>query len=208
MTNVLFVKANSRPADQAVSVQLYNAFLEAYRAENPSDNITELDLFAENLPYYDTDKINGMFKLARGMELTADEKAATDLVTKYLNQFLEADKVVFAFPLWNFTIPAALHTYLDYLNQAGKTFSYTPEGPVGLLKDKKVTLLNARGGVYSEGPMEALEMSVKYVQAVLAFWGVEDVQTIVIEGHNQFPDRSAEIVQAGLDTAKEAALTF
>ncbi|MCP3763436.1 FMN-dependent NADH-azoreductase [Domibacillus sp. A3M-37] len=208
MTNVLFVKANSRPAEQAVSVQLYNAFLETYRAENPSDNITELDLFAENLPYYDTDKINGMFKLARGMELTAEEKAATDLVTKYLNQFLEADKVVFAFPLWNFTIPAALHTYLDYLNQAGKTFSYTPEGPVGLLKNKKVTLLNARGGVYSEGPMQSLEMAVNYVKAVMAFWGVEDVQTIVIEGHNQFPDRSAEIVQAGLDTAKEAALTF
>lgn len=208
MSKVLFIKANSRPADQAISVQLYNAFLESYRAENPQDAITELDLFEENLPYYDTDKINGMFKLARGMELTAEEKTATDLVTKYLNQFLEADKVVFAFPLWNFTIPAALHTYLDYLGQAGHTFKYTPEGPVGLLKDKKVTLLNARGGVYSEGPMAALEMSAKYVQALMAFWGVEDVQTIVIEGHNQFPDRSAEIVQEGIETAKEAALAF
>ncbi|WP_046176068.1 FMN-dependent NADH-azoreductase [Domibacillus indicus] len=208
MSNVLFVKANSRPADQAVSVQLYNAFLEAYRAENPSDTITELDLFAENLPYYDTDKINGMFKLARGMELTEDEKAAADLVAKYLNQFLKADKVVFAFPLWNFTVPAPLHTYLDYLGQAGQTFKYTAEGPVGLLKDKKVVLLNARGGVYSEGPAEAVEMSVKYVQTVMAFWGVEDVETIVIEGHNQFPDRSAEIIQEGLNRAKEAALTF
>lgn len=208
MTNVLFVKANSRPADQAVSVQLYNAFLEAYRAEHPADTITELDLFAENLPYYDNDKINGMFKLARGMELTEGEKAATGLVTKYLNQFLEADKVVFAFPLWNFTIPAVLHTYLDYLGQAGQTFKYTAEGPVGLLQDKKVMLLNARGGVYSEGPAADLEMSAKYVQTIMAFWGVEDVQTIVIEGHNQFPDRSAEIIADGIKLAAEAARTF
>jgi FMN-dependent NADH-azoreductase len=208
MANVLFVKANSRPAEQAVSVQLYDAFLESYKKENPADTITELDLFAENLPYYDTDKINGMFKLSKGMELSEEEKAATDLVNKYLNQFLEADKVVFAFPLWNFTIPAVLHTYLDYLNQAGKTFSYTAEGPVGLLKDKKVTLLNARGGVYSEGPMQSLEMAVNYVTNVLSFWGVEDVQTIVVEGHNQFPDRSQEIIEAGIKTAEEAVLSF
>ncbi|OLN21742.1 FMN-dependent NADH-azoreductase [Domibacillus antri] len=208
MSNVLFVKANSRPIDQSVSVQLYHAFLDSYKKENPSDTITELDLFAENLPYYDTDKINGMFKLSKGMELTEDEKAATDLVNKYLNQFLEADKVVIAFPLWNFTIPAVLHTYLDYLNQAGKTFSYTPEGPVGLLKDKKVILLNARGGVYSEGPMQSLEMAVNYVKAILSFWGVQDVQTVVVEGHNQFPDRSQEIIEAGVKTAEEAVLSF
>ncbi|OMP68407.1 FMN-dependent NADH-azoreductase [Domibacillus epiphyticus] len=208
MANVLFVKANSRPIEQAVSVQLYQAFLDSYKKENPSDTITELDLFAENLPYYDTDKINGMFKLSKGMELTEGEKAATDLVNKYLNQFLAADKVVIAFPLWNFTIPAVLHTYLDYLNQAGKTFSYTAEGPVGLLKDKKVILLNARGGVYSEGPMQSLEMAVNYVKAVLSFWGIQEVQTVVVEGHNQFPDRSKEIIDAGIKTAEEAVLNF
>ena len=113
MANVLFVKANSRPADQAVSVQLYDAFLQSYKETHKEDTITELDLFAENLPYLDNDKINGMFKLARGMELTDGEKAATDLVTKYLDQFLAADKVVFGFQLWNFTVPAVLHTYLD-----------------------------------------------------------------------------------------------
>ncbi|GAA3321407.1 hypothetical protein GCM10020331_037120 [Ectobacillus funiculus] len=63
-----------------------------------------------------------MFKLGKGLELTAEEQAAANLVNKYLNQFLAADKVVFAFPLWNFTVPAVLHTYLDYLSQAGKNF--------------------------------------------------------------------------------------
>ncbi|UTR13339.1 FMN-dependent NADH-azoreductase [Salipaludibacillus sp. LMS25] len=208
MANVLFIKANSRPADQAISVKLYNSFVESYKQAHPGDTITELDLFKENLPYYDTDKINGMFKLAQGMELTDAEKQATDLVTSYLNQFLEADKVVFAFPLWNFTVPAVLHTYMDYLAQAGKTFKYTEQGPVGLLTDKKVALLNARGGVYSEGPAAANEMAVKYITGMLQFWGVSNIQTVIVEGHNQFPDKAESIVEEGVQKAAELAKRF
>ncbi|MBT2757030.1 FMN-dependent NADH-azoreductase [Mesobacillus foraminis] len=208
MSNVLFIKANSRPIEQAVSVKLYYSFLESYKASHPEDTITELDLFEENLPYYDNDKINGMFKLSRGMELTPSEKEATDLVNKYLDQFLAADKIVLAFPLWNFTVPAVLHTYLDYLAQAGKTFRYTAEGPVGLLTDKKVALLNARGGVYSEGPAQASEMAVNFVRTMLGFWGVQDAATVIIEGHNQFPDQSEKIIADGLEKAAAIAKEF
>ncbi|MFC3883857.1 FMN-dependent NADH-azoreductase [Bacillus songklensis] len=208
MAKVLFIKANSRPIEQAVSVKLYEAFLNSYKESHPQDEIIELDLFKENLPYYDTDKINGMFKLGRGIELTQEEKEATDLVNKYLNQFLSADKVVFAFPLWNFTVPAVLHTYIDYLSQAGKTFRYTQEGPIGLLQDKKVALLNARGGIYSEGPAKSLEMAVNFVTAALGFWGVKDITTVIVEGHNQFPDKAEEIIGEGIKKAATVANTF
>ncbi|WP_413375034.1 FMN-dependent NADH-azoreductase [Alkalihalobacillus sp. 1P02AB] len=208
MTSVLFIKANSRPIEQSVSVQLYQSFLESYKESHPEDNVIELDIFKENLPYYDTDKINGMFKLAKNLELTPAEKKGTDLVNKYLNQFLEVDKIVFAFPLWNFTIPAALHTYLDYIGQVGKTFSYTAEGPVGLLSDKKVVLLNARGGIYSEGPAKSAEMSVNYLKTVLNFWGVQDIKTVIVEGHNQYPDKAKEIIKEGMNKAETVAQTF
>jgi FMN-dependent NADH-azoreductase len=208
MAKVLFIKANSRPIEQAVSVKLYYSFLESYKETHPQDEIIELDLFKEDLPYYDTDKINGMFKLGRGMELTTEEKQATDIVNKYLNQFLSADKVVFAFPLWNFTVPAVLHTYIDYLCQAGKTFSYTAEGPVGLLQEKKIALLNARGGVYSEGPAQSAEMAVNYVTNVLNFWGVKDITAVIVEGHNQFPDKAEEIIEEGIRRSATTATQF
>ncbi|MGM0788717.1 MAG: FMN-dependent NADH-azoreductase [Bacillota bacterium] len=208
MSNVLFIKANSRPADQAVSVQMYDAFLSSYKENHPEDTITELDLFEENLPYYDNLHITAMYKQGQGMELTAEEEAAAARVTKYLNQFIEADKAVFAFPLWNFTVPAVLHTYFDYLAQAGKTFKYTENGAAGLLTDKKVALLNARGGVYSEGPAAEVEMSEKYVSTLLAFFGVQDLTSIVIEGHNQFPDKAEEIIFEGLKQAADTAAKF
>lgn len=208
MSNVLFIKANSRPAEQSVSVKLYDTFIENYRAAHAEDTITELDLFEENLPYYDTDKINGMFKSANGMELTEAEQHAADLVVPYLDQFLAADKMVFVFPLWNFTVPAVLHTYFDYLAQAGKTFKYTPEGPVGLLKGKKAAIVNARGGVYSEGPAKSNEMAVNYVTNMLTFWGVEDIETVVVEGHNQFPDKADDIIADGLKETARLSHSF
>ncbi|MGG2016391.1 FMN-dependent NADH-azoreductase [Bacillus sp. S10(2024)] len=208
MTTVLFVKANNRPADQAVSVRLYEAFLASYKESHPNDTVVELNLYNEELPYVGVDMINGTFKASRGLELTEKEAKAVAVADKYLDQFLEADKVVFGFPLWNLTIPAVLHTYIDYLNRAGKTFKYTPEGPVGLIEDKKIALLNASGGVYSTGPKAEMEMAVKYVASMMSFFGVKDMEKIVIEGHNQFPDQAEEIIAAGLEKAVKVASTF
>ncbi|KOP67737.1 FMN-dependent NADH-azoreductase [Bacillus sp. FJAT-18019] len=208
MSNVLFVKANNRAIEQSVSVKMYHEFLESFKAAHPEDQITELDLFAENLPYYDSTAINGMFKAAKGFEATPEEQAAAANVTKYIDQFLAADKIVFAFPLWNMTVPAVLHTYIDYLNQAGRTFKYTPEGVVGLVTGKKVIILNARGGNYSEGPMAAAEMAVNFVMGNLRQWGVQDIETLIIEGHNQLPHEADTIISKGLELVKKAAASF
>lgn len=208
MSTILFVKANDRSIEQAVSVKLYHAFLDAYKESHPEDTIIELDLFQEELPYMNADMINGNYKAANGYDLTPAEKAASDVAAKYIDQFLAADKVVFGFPLWNFTIPAVLHSYIDYIFQAGKTFKYTEQGPVGLVTDKKVALINARGGIYSEGPAAAAEMSLNYVRNVLSFLGVKNFSTIIVEGHNQLSDQAASLIGQGINKAKEEALVF
>jgi FMN-dependent NADH-azoreductase len=208
MSKVLLIKANDRPIEQAVSVKLYQAFADSYKEAHPNDEVIELDLFAENLPYYGNDLITAMFKAGKGMELTAEEQKGAELVNKYLNQFLAADKVVFAFPMWNFTVPAVLHTYMDYLSQAGKTFSYTAQGPVGLAGGKKVALLSARGGVYSEGPAADFELANRYVKTILGFWGITTVEEVIVEGHAASPDKAGDIVQDGVEKAARLASTF
>lgn len=87
-------------------------------------------------------------------------------------------------------------------------FKYTAEGPVGLVGDKKVAILNARGGVYSVEPMASAEMSVKYVTNVLNFWGIKHPEVVIVEGHNASPDRAEEIVGAGVKLAAETAAKF
>lgn len=202
------VRANDRPSEQAVSVKMYQTFVQSYREAHPEDEIVELDLFAEQLPYYNAEAINSMYKKGQGLDLTEKEQQIANRIEAKLDQFLAADKVMFAFPLWNFTVPAVLHTYIDYLCQAGKTFRYTPEGPVGLLPDKKVALLVARGGIYSEGPAAKQEMAMHYMETIMRFFGVQDLTQLVIEGHNAFPDRGAEIIQEGLERVAKAAQLF
>jgi FMN-dependent NADH-azoreductase len=170
--------------------------------------VVELDLYRAQLPYMDAGMINGIFKSGRGMELTSQEKEVMDIVDHHLDQFLAADKVVMAFPLWNLTVPAVLHTYIDYLNRAGKTFRYTPEGPIGLVPDKKVALLNARGGIYSEGEAAASEMAVNFVLKNLQLFGITDITTVIVEGHNQFPDQKEKIIEEGIQQAIQAAKRF
>ncbi|MGG4201586.1 FMN-dependent NADH-azoreductase [Peribacillus frigoritolerans] len=208
MTKVLFVKVNDRPADQAISSKMYDTFLQTYKETHRTDEVTELDLFKEELPYYGNTAITGLYKRNQGLELTAEEEYAAKLVDQYLNQFMAMDKVVFAFPLWNSTVPAPLITYLSYLAQAGIMFNYTAEGPVGYAGDKKVMLLNARGSDYALEGMASAEMAVSLVKNIISLWGIKSPETVVIEGHNQYPDRSQKIIADGLENVAKAAEAF
>ncbi|SIG88418.1 FMN-dependent NADH-azoreductase 2 [Mycobacteroides abscessus subsp. abscessus] len=51
-------------------------------------------------------------------------------------------------------------------------------------------------------------MSEKYVSTLLAFFGVQDVTSIVTEGHNQFPDKAEEIISEGIKQAADTAAKF
>ena len=208
MTKVLFVKVNDRPAEQAISSKMYDTFLQTYKETHRADEVTELDLFKEELPYYGNTAITGLYKRNQGLELTAEEENAAKLVDQYLNQFMAMDKVVFAFPLWNSTVPAPLITYLSYLAQAGKMFNYTAEGPVGYAGDKKVMLLNARGSDYALEGMASAEMAVNLVKNIIGLWGINNPETVVIEGHNQYPDRTQKIIADGLENVAKAAEAF
>lgn len=110
--------------------------------------------------------------------------------------------------MWNFSFPPKLKAYIDTLCIAGKTFKYTEEGSVGLLKGKKALHIQARGGIYSEGPAKEMEFGDRYLRAVLAFVGITDVQTIAVEGMNAFPNEAESIKQQAIERAKEAAKQF
>ncbi|MFD2330770.1 FMN-dependent NADH-azoreductase [Cohnella sp. GCM10020058] len=207
MAKMLMVKANDRPADQSVSVRMYEAFLHAYQEAHPDDQVDVLDLYQAELPYYGDKAISGLRSIDQGAQLTPQEEEAARLVHRYLDQFLEADKVVFAFPLWNGTVPAPLITYVSYLSQVGKTFKFTSQGPVGLVEDKKVALLNARGGSYSTVETAPYEMAVTYMRNMIGLWGIRHPEVIVIEGHHHSGD-PMDIVDSGLRKTTELAIRF
>jgi FMN-dependent NADH-azoreductase len=162
-------------------------------------------------PYINTDVFNGWGKLQQGKafeELSNDEKDKVSRINELTDQFIAADKYVFVTPLWNFSFPPKVKAYIDNIAIAGKTFKYTEQGPVGLLTDKKAVHIQARGGVYSEGPAQDMEFGDRYLKAVLAFLGVPSVDSVIVEGMAQFPDKAEEIKQKAIENAKDVAKRF
>ena len=78
-----------------------------------------------------------------------------------VDELFAADVIVIAAPMINFTIPSNLKAWIDYVARAGRTFRYSEKGPEGLVKGKQVIIVAARGGVYSQGPVNALDLALR-----------------------------------------------
>ncbi|WP_460291941.1 AMP-binding protein, partial [Bacillus cereus] len=55
------------------------------------------------------------------------------------------------------------------------------------------------GKPYSYVETKIVNEAVKYVASMMGFFGATNMETVVIEGHNQFPDKAEEIITAGLE---------
>ena len=201
--NVLVVKANNRPASEAVSSKMYETFMENVEGIN----VSTYDVFAEDMPYLGQDLFNAFGKLESGEEMTDVEQRILAAKQKAMDALTEADVVVFAFPLWNLTIPAKLHTFIDYVYQAGYAFKYDENGQaIQLMTDKKFVVLNARGGIYSTPEAAPMEMAANYIKNVMSgVFGMQLVNEVIIEGHATAPDQADQIIADGLVKVAEVA---
>jgi FMN-dependent NADH-azoreductase len=211
MATVLYVTAHPHDDTQSYSMAVGKAFIESYREANPNDEVVHLDLYKENIPQIDVDVFSGWGKLRSGSsfdDLSSEEKSKVSRLGELTDQFVSADKYVFVTPLWNFSFPPVMKAYIDSICTAGKTFKYTEQGPVGLLTDKKALHIQARGGVYSEGPAAGMEMGHKYIGIIMQFFGIPSFEGLFVEGHNQYPDRAEQIKQEAIEKARQQAKNF
>lgn len=211
MAKILYITAHPHDEAQSFSMAAGKAFIDSYKESNPSDEIVHIDLYKEAIPHIDVDVFSGWGKLQTGNafdELSDEEKAKVSRLNELCEQFISGDKYVFVTPLWNFSFPPVMKAYIDSVCVAGKTFKYTEQGPVGLLTDKKALHIQARGGIYSEGPAADLEMGHRYLNVIMNFFGVPSFEGLFIEGHAAMPDKAEEIKANGIARAKDLAKTF
>lgn len=211
MTKVLYITAHPHDDTQSYSMAVGKAFIDTYKEKHTDHEVLHLDLYKEDIPQIDVDVFSGWGKLQSGKgfdELSSEEKAKVTRLGELCDQFISFDKYVFVTPLWNFSFPPVMKAYLDAVSVAGKTFRYTAEGPVGLLTDKKALHIQARGGIYSEGPAADLEMGHRYLSVIMQFYGVPSFEGLFVEGHNAMPDKAQEIKENAIARAKDLAHTF
>jgi FMN-dependent NADH-azoreductase len=139
--------------------------------------------------------------------LTAENKELLAKSDELLAELFAADEWVLGVPMWNFSIPSTLKMWIDLIARVGKTFAYGANGPEGLIKGKKATLLIATGGNYAAGqPAAGYNFVEPYLRAVLGFLGVTDVTVVTAGGTaalmNPATDRAAFL--APFDAAVDA----
>ena len=211
MAKVLYITANPKAVESSFSLRAGAAFLDAYKASNPGDEVIHFDVFAQPFQSIDGDVLAAYDALGSGKsfaDLSPVQQQKLGAMGTVVDQFMEADKYVFVTPLWDFSVPAPLKAYVDAICVAGKTFKYTATGPVGLLENKKALIIQASGGVWSQEPLASIEAGSRFLKNILGFLGVVDSQVLFVEGVAQDPANAENILAAAIEKGNEIASAF
>jgi FMN-dependent NADH-azoreductase len=186
---------------QSVSRRLSASIVERLVAATPYAAVVRRDLAADPLPYFDAATLGGLTVVPEPQRPEHAELARRD--RQVLDEFLAADVVVVGAPMYNFGVPAQLKTWIDYLSVAGVTFRYTPQGPVGLVGDKRVIVASSRGGHYGpESPAASMEHQESYLRTAFGFFGITDIPVIRAEGLALGAEQAQQAVAAALEAAQ------
>lgn len=196
MSNILLVTSSPRGA-ASYSTRIARTLAEKLASRGAGSTITVRDLTAQPLPH-----IDDTFAAARNTppeQLTPAQRSVLDLSDTLVRELSGADVIIIAAAMINFGIPSNLKAYIDHVLRPGVTFKYGEKGPEGLLRGKKVYLVLARGGVYSQGFMQSLNFQDPYLKAVLGFIGLADVEVIAAEGVAFGPEAAEKAVNTALE---------
>jgi len=210
MSKLLYIQASPR-GKRSKSIAVADAFVAAYKAKHPDDEVIVLKIFDDPMPAFDGLVVQAKYTILHGREHSKEELRVWSEVEKVIEQFKSADRYILAVPMWNFSIPYRLKQYIDILVQPGYTFSYNEtSGYQGLVRGKKMLVVYARGGEYAIGREgEAFDLQKKYIEMIFKFIGFEDIRSIVVEPTLMGgPDVAAAKVQDACDFAERLASEF
>lgn len=172
-TRLLFIECSPR-GDKATSSEFGRHLLSAIgRRIGPEVMVTERHLGLEALP-----PISAAY--AESLLLPAEQARARfqgqlAVSDELIGELEAADLLVIATPVHNFTVPAALKTWIDYVVRNDVTFKSTPEGKVGLLQDRPTLITVTSGGAMFRDPPVQPDFFRPYLSAVLGVIGLHDV---------------------------------
>lgn len=202
MSNILLVTSSPR-GGESVSTKVATDLATALAGRSGA-TVVSRDLGSNPIAHLDTVTTSAIRKAPA--DCTAEEAAAAEMSDKLVAELVAADEIVIATGLINFNIYSGLKSWIDNIARAGVTFRYTAEGPEGLVKDKKVYIVLAAAGVYSDGPAAPLNHAVPYLKTVLGFLGMTNVEVLYVEGLAFGPEAVAKALAHAQTRTQELAL--
>lgn len=165
--------------DNSQSTKLANHFVARFNDSNPNLQVTDRDLISQPIPHLDASIISAF--MSEEAQRTEDQSAIVSFSDLLIEEIKQADAIVLGLPMYNFGVPSQLKAYFDQLARAGVTFKYTESGPEGLLKDKPVYVIAARGGIHKGLSSDS---QTDFIKTMFEFLGLKNVSIIYAEGLN------------------------
>lgn len=197
--NVLVITSSARQSD-SVSRRFADEMLDEIRNQHEHVKVQQRDV-SSGLPFVDENWVNANF--TPDEQRTDEHKAALLFSDSLVDEIKDADIILIAAPIYNFSIPASLKAWIDQIARVGLTLKYTSDGPVGLLENKKAYIVFASGGTQIGSD---IDFASGYLRFILGFIGINDVSFISAERFDQNDEHATTNIRTQItELAQRAA---
>ncbi|AOM76167.1 FMN-dependent NADH-azoreductase [Pedobacter steynii] len=202
MKKILIINASVR-TERSYSRMLTQSFMDNWASRYPEDRFTFREIGLEVVPAINEKWIAGAF--LKPKDKNAENQAELQFSNELVQELKENDIYVIGTPMYNWSIPSGLKSYIDQVMRINETWKFRsgkPDGDyVGLLENKKMYILSSRGdtGYGQHEKNEHMNFQTSYLQFVFGMMGVNDVTTMSLDneefGGEIFEKSKQEIFQ-------------
>ncbi|WP_158790339.1 FMN-dependent NADH-azoreductase [Granulicella sp. L60] len=201
----LFHVVSSPRKERSASIEVANAFIDAWHGKHPSGVVETLNVWDAQLPDFNREALAAKYASLEGKQLTPEQEKAWRKIKDLANLFLRADLILFSVPMWNFGIPYKLKHLIDTVSHKDILFTFDERGLLGLLGGKTTVIIAARGAqLGGDFPERDFDHQIAYLKTWSRMVGIENVHTLAIEKTLLGP----EVDKAARTTARSTAETL
>jgi FMN-dependent NADH-azoreductase len=188
MMSILYIEVSPRGAE-SWSRRFGEELLVRLERRYPTAKVVRRDLAANPPPAIDAAFATAI--LRRPEEWNAADRDVLGYSEQVIGELEAADVVVIATPMNNYTVPATLKTWIDHVVRIRRTFVGTPQGKVGLLRDRPTYIVTVAGGYHVGDDALQPDFLTPYLRAILATIGIHDVRFLTLQGLTRGPDAAS-----------------
>jgi FMN-dependent NADH-azoreductase len=210
MTRLLHISSSPR-GGASESLAIADAFLDAYAAAHPDDEIETWDLWDGTLPAFGPAAAGAKMTVFGGGTPAGEQGDAWQAARDAFARFDAADHLLFSVPMWNGGIPYILKQFVDVVSQPGMVFGVDPAtGYEHLLEGRgkrATTIYTSAVWAPHLGPAFGRDFQSTYFDDWLRWTGITDITTVryhpTLTG-----DAEAERRRARADARRAAAVSL
>lgn len=134
-----------------------------------------------------------------GQPIDAQQTAALAGMDRLTQQLMDARQVVLAFPVYNFSVPAAVKAWFDAVIQKQRTWTVRDGQYTGLMAGRRALVIATAGGPL-RGAQAHQDHALSLARLQFEFMGFDTIDTVLADAINARPDQAP----AALDRARQA----